>query len=71
MTSRVYTVGHSTRTFDEMTSMLQKNTIIHALLVAGAEVVHIMSATVTKPASLNECAHVDDAHITYPAPCGS
>ncbi|MFC7979149.1 DUF488 family protein [Streptomyces cinereoruber] len=177
MTIRVYTVGHSTRTFDEVTSMLQKNMITHlvdvrsypasrkfpqwnqdtiignlppdiqyrwirelggrrhtpkgvesvnnawrvkafrdyadhmassefakgldelldlaahgrpvimcseavpwrchrrlitdALLVAGTEVVHIMSATVTKPASLNECAHVDDAHITYPAPCGS
>ncbi|MFZ4184200.1 DUF488 family protein [Streptomyces sp. R02] len=41
--------------------------ITDALLVAGADVVHIMSATVTKPASLNENAAVDNGRITYPA----
>ncbi|MGA4961982.1 DUF488 domain-containing protein [Streptomyces pseudogriseolus] len=41
--------------------------ITDALLVAGAEVVHIMSATVTKPASLNESAAVHKGRITYPA----
>ncbi|MGA5842220.1 DUF488 domain-containing protein [Streptomyces pseudogriseolus] len=41
--------------------------ITDALLVAGAEVVHIMSATVTKPASLNESAAVHNGRITYPA----
>ncbi|MER8006813.1 DUF488 domain-containing protein [Streptomyces sp. NPDC094149] len=43
--------------------------ITDALIVAGAEVAHIMSATVTNPASLNECAHVENGRITYPAPC--
>ncbi|MFZ4189166.1 DUF488 domain-containing protein [Streptomyces pseudogriseolus] len=41
--------------------------ITDALLVAGADVVHIMSATVTKPASLNESATVHNGRITYPA----
>ncbi|MGW4760835.1 DUF488 domain-containing protein [Streptomyces pseudogriseolus] len=41
--------------------------ITDALLVAGAEVVHIMSATVTKPASLNESAAVHNGRIIYPA----
>ncbi len=45
--------------------------ITDALLVAGVEVVHIMSATVTKPASLNEWANVHNGRITYPAPCGA
>ncbi|MEU9396189.1 DUF488 domain-containing protein [Streptomyces sp. NPDC048324] len=43
--------------------------IADALIVAGTEVAHIMSATVTNPASLNDCAHVDNGRITYPAPC--
>ncbi|MER5452950.1 DUF488 domain-containing protein [Streptomyces sp. NPDC002766] len=43
--------------------------ITDALIVAGTEVAHIMSATVTNPASLNECAHVENGRITYPAPC--
>ncbi|MCP9989306.1 MULTISPECIES: DUF488 domain-containing protein [Streptomyces] len=45
--------------------------ITDALLVAGVEVVHIMSATVTKPAALNEWANVHNGRITYPAPCGA
>lgn len=40
--------------------------IADALIVAGAEVLHIMSATATKPATLNTNAHVQDGHITYP-----
>ncbi|MGW2343581.1 DUF488 domain-containing protein [Streptomyces sp. NPDC001661] len=41
--------------------------ITDALIVAGAEVAHIMSPTATKPASLNENARVDaDGHLTYP-----
>ncbi|MEU1079727.1 DUF488 domain-containing protein [Streptomyces sp. NPDC005908] len=45
--------------------------ITDALLVAGVEVVHIMSATVTKPALLNENADVHHGRITYPAPRGA
>ncbi len=29
MTNRVYTIGHSTRTFDEVLSMLRNNGITH------------------------------------------
>ncbi|MFD5653467.1 DUF488 family protein [Streptomyces sp. NPDC127039] len=42
--------------------------ITDALLVAGVEVVHIMSRTGTKPAVLNEHARVRDGHLTYPPP---
>nr|WP_272926101.1 DUF488 domain-containing protein [Streptomyces sp. SID7813] len=42
--------------------------ITDALLVAGVEVVHIMSRTATKPAVLNEHARVRDGHLTYPPP---
>ncbi|MER7711747.1 DUF488 domain-containing protein [Streptomyces werraensis] len=41
--------------------------ITDALIVAGVDVEHIMSATVTKPASLNEMANVRNGRITYPA----
>lgn len=42
--------------------------ITDALLVAGIEVVHIMSSTSTRPAVLNEHARIDDAgHLFYPA----
>ncbi|MCM2518204.1 DUF488 domain-containing protein [Streptomyces griseoincarnatus] len=41
--------------------------ITDALIVAGTDVVHIMSATGTKPASLNENAVVRNGRITYPA----
>lgn len=37
-----------------------------ALIVAGAEVVDIMSATTAKPAVLNKNAHVEDGQLTYP-----
>jgi uncharacterized protein (DUF488 family) len=40
--------------------------ITDALIVAGAEVVHVMSTTTVKPAVLNKHAHVEDAHLTYP-----
>ncbi|MGW4304297.1 DUF488 domain-containing protein [Streptomyces sp. NPDC004376] len=40
--------------------------ITDALLVAGADVDHIMSATSTKPATLDPLAHVEDGRITYP-----
>lgn len=40
--------------------------ITDALIVAGAEVAHIMSPTVTKPAVLNEHARVRDGRLTYP-----
>jgi uncharacterized protein (DUF488 family) len=40
--------------------------ITDALIVAGAEVRHIISATTTKPATLNDNAHVRGGHITYP-----
>lgn len=43
--------------------------ITDALIVAGIEVIHIMSTTSTKPATLNENAHVDGANLTYPPPC--
>ncbi|WP_193783657.1 DUF488 domain-containing protein [Streptomyces sp. E5N91] len=42
--------------------------ITDALLVAGVEVVHIMSRTATRPAVLNEHARVRDGHLTYPPP---
>ncbi|MEU9068549.1 DUF488 domain-containing protein [Streptomyces sp. NPDC048306] len=42
--------------------------ITDALLVAGVEVVHIMSRTSAKPAVLNEHARVRDGHLTYPPP---
>ncbi|KUN80989.1 DNA repair protein [Streptomyces bungoensis] len=42
--------------------------IADALIVAGAEVVHIVSATTAKPATLNRHAHVQDGHLTYPPP---
>lgn len=40
--------------------------ITDALLVAGVEVVHIMSTTATKPGALTPFAHVQNARITYP-----
>ncbi|WTB86837.1 DUF488 domain-containing protein [Streptomyces cellulosae] len=42
--------------------------ITDALIVAGTDVEHIMSATSTKPASLNENAVVRDGRLTYPSP---
>ncbi|MEU5365162.1 DUF488 domain-containing protein [Streptomyces sp. NPDC005925] len=42
--------------------------ITDALTVAGAEVVHIMSTTTSKPAVLNEHAQVRDGHLVYPPP---
>ncbi|MEU6383540.1 DUF488 domain-containing protein [Streptomyces bauhiniae] len=45
--------------------------ITDALLTAGADVDHIMSATSTKPASLNENARVEDGRLTYPPPTGA
>lgn len=41
--------------------------ITDALIVAGVEVVHIMSATTTKPAVLHEHARVQNGRLTYPA----
>jgi uncharacterized protein (DUF488 family) len=40
--------------------------ITDALIVAGAEVADIMSATTVKPAVLHKCAHVQDGHLSYP-----
>jgi uncharacterized protein (DUF488 family) len=40
--------------------------ISDALIVAGAEVVDIMSTSTVKPAVLNKHARVQDGHITYP-----
>ncbi|MFI2645311.1 DUF488 family protein [Streptomyces sp. NPDC018610] len=40
--------------------------ITDALIVAGAEVTHIMSGTTVKPAVLNEHARVHDGRLTYP-----
>ncbi|PWI09969.1 DNA repair protein [Streptomyces sp. NWU339] len=37
-----------------------------ALIVAGAEVVHILSGTTSRPAVLNEHARVRDGHLIYP-----
>ncbi|MBD0424506.1 DUF488 domain-containing protein [Streptomyces sp. TRM S81-3] len=42
--------------------------IADALIVAGAEVVNIMSATTAKPAVLNEHARVENGHLIYPPP---
>ncbi|MEV8593314.1 DUF488 domain-containing protein [Streptomyces sp. NPDC052012] len=42
--------------------------ITDALIVAGAEVAHIMSPTVTKPAVLSEHARVRNGRLTYPPP---
>lgn len=41
--------------------------ITDALLVAGIPVDHIMSSTSTKPAILNENAHIRSGQLTYPA----
>lgn len=43
--------------------------VTDALLVAGLEVCHIMSATSARPAQLNENAVLRDGRITYPARC--
>jgi uncharacterized protein (DUF488 family) len=40
--------------------------ITDALIVAGAEVEHIMSPTNTKPAFLDQLARVEDGRLTYP-----
>ncbi|MER7788092.1 DUF488 domain-containing protein [Streptomyces sp. NPDC097640] len=40
--------------------------ITDALIVAGAEVVDIMSTTTAKPAVLHKYAHVEDGRLTYP-----
>ncbi|MGW9497907.1 DUF488 domain-containing protein [Streptomyces prasinus] len=40
--------------------------ISDALIVAGAEVVHIMSGTTSRPAVLNEHARVRDGRLIYP-----
>ncbi|MEU1367791.1 DUF488 domain-containing protein [Streptomyces sp. NPDC005803] len=40
--------------------------ITDALIVAGAEVVHIMSPTTAKPAVLNEHAEIRNGHLVYP-----
>ena len=40
--------------------------ITDALIVAGAEVVHIMSTTTVRTAVLNKHAQVHDGHLTYP-----
>jgi len=40
--------------------------ITDALIVAGAEVRHIMSASTTTRATLSDFAHVDDGNLTYP-----
>lgn len=42
--------------------------ITDALIVADVEVVHIMSPTASKPASLNEHAQLRDGHLVYPPP---
>lgn len=42
--------------------------ITDALIVAGVEVVHIMSASTAERATLNSHAHVQDGQLTYPAP---
>jgi uncharacterized protein (DUF488 family) len=42
--------------------------ITDALIVAGADVVDIMSTTTAKPAILHKLAHVQDGHLTYPPP---
>ncbi len=41
--------------------------ITDALIVAGVEVVDLMSTTVTRPAALHEHAHVEEGRLTYPA----
>lgn len=40
--------------------------VTDALIVAGAEVVDIMSPTSTRPAALNKDARVRDGLLTYP-----
>ncbi|GAA2568710.1 MULTISPECIES: DUF488 family protein [Streptomyces] len=42
--------------------------ITDALIVAGVEVVHVMSPTTSKPAVLNEHAQVRGGHLVYPPP---
>lgn len=42
--------------------------ITDALLVAGAEVEHILSETSVRPAALSEHARVTDGRLTYPPP---
>lgn len=45
--------------------------VTDALIVAGLEVHHIMSATSTKPAQITTFAHVEGNLITYPANQGA
>jgi hypothetical protein len=42
--------------------------ITDALIVAGVEVTHIMSATAARPATLNDSARVEDGKLIYPTP---
>lgn len=42
--------------------------ITDALIVAGVDVVHILSPTTTKPAELDSLARVHDGRLTYPPP---
>ena len=42
--------------------------ITDALIVAGCDVLHVMSETSVRPAELTEFAHVQDGRLTYPAP---
>jgi uncharacterized protein (DUF488 family) len=42
--------------------------ITDALLVAGVQVLHILSPTSSKPAVLNEHARVENGHLIYPPP---
>ncbi|MEV6587434.1 DUF488 domain-containing protein [Streptomyces acidicola] len=41
--------------------------ITDALIVAGAEVIDVMSTTTVKPAVLHKYAHVQDGRLTYPS----
>ncbi|MET9879530.1 DUF488 domain-containing protein [Actinacidiphila glaucinigra] len=42
--------------------------ITDALIIAGAEVVHILSPTRAEPAALDKAARVQDGHLVYPPP---
>lgn len=42
--------------------------ISDALIVRGVDVLHIMSSSTTKPATLNDHARFEDGRLTYPPP---
>jgi hypothetical protein len=78
----VLTVGHSDRPLGDFLRLLRahrvtaeavpwrchRSLIADALVVRGIPVMHILSASRTRPHLLRPWAHVEGTRVTYPAP---